>query len=294
MERFKDKDKADLVKKVVVAALEGKALSNFNKTEIVEALKLLGSHCRPKPLVEDVTKLLDKNESQTSTELDSTVHSDIKSASTNLENGSSPDASNVARQSKEDKNSGGTSKSQKICKFFIQKKCRHFKNPHKCAFLHPLKCEVFMKFGKKAKANPNGCDQVKCDKYHPKLCRLSVKSKTCDKAKCTFAHLVGTKHIKTPKSAEIHSTNKKLKNQSDKSVSNMSQNQSFLDVHKILQRLDELQAQMNNLTRPQHQQTPIHVPTQNQFHRNVLSQTQHPAQAPVYYTQTGQMLSQFQ
>ena len=240
MESYKDEDKAEVVGRVVLAALEGKALSNFNKTEIIEALKLLGSHCRIKPRSENVTKLLDERNSQITTNLE--VKSVINSLETSENTESTSNAKDVTKLSQEDETPSAT---QEVCKFYTQKRCRHFKNKSKCKFLHPKKCEVFMKHGSFSRSNPNGCKTKQCTEYHPKLCHSSITTKTCSKAKCTLSHLRGTTFV-TKESPERMNSQKHVSKYPK--VEQLKQGRSFLDIEGVLQRLETMQMQLNKLT----------------------------------------------
>ena len=83
-------------------------------------------------------------------------------------------------------------KKKNICFAFKFNKC-----PNKdkdCQSSHPKKCQKFSNFGHFA-IDDEGCETQKCDLFHPKLCRNSIKSKECPFSKCRFQHLEGTRLI---------------------------------------------------------------------------------------------------
>ncbi len=90
-------------------------------------------------------------------------------------------------------------KIKKICRFFKNrdKKCKF---GSQCKFLHPEKCEKFVKFGFK-KYNQKGCEG-KYLKIHPRgvICKYNLRGEMCLTKDCK------DKHIKVFKKAEKEST----------------------------------------------------------------------------------------
>ena len=80
----------------------------------------------------------------------------------------------------------GYEKFLRVCKFFLQKRCRHVKNGTTCNFSHPKICFGWTKQGK--------CkDKNKCSVfYHPELCPKSSEGIKCDNIRCEFYHLPKT------------------------------------------------------------------------------------------------------
>ena len=78
-----------------------------------------------------------------------------------------------------------------ICFAYKFDKCSNKEN---CQNSHPKKCQKFCDYGHFA-IDDKGCETQKCDLYHPKLCRNSIKSKECPFRNCRFQHLEGTKII---------------------------------------------------------------------------------------------------
>ena len=78
-----------------------------------------------------------------------------------------------------------------MCKFFKTKACKYGAKGTGCSYSHPPKCMKFLKHGNKKNG---GCKKGnKCERYHPKLCFSSLNPNWCDKKKCSFHHLPGTK-----------------------------------------------------------------------------------------------------
>lgn len=78
-------------------------------------------------------------------------------------------------------------KKRRVCKHFLQKKCKHGKHGEKCDFEHPKMCFRFSKFGEK---HPGGCKKgKKCQFYHPPLCWKSVNGEKCERKNCKFFHI---------------------------------------------------------------------------------------------------------
>ena len=91
--------------------------------------------------------------------------------------------------------------SQKNEKIDLSKVCRFYRNGDckfgaKCRQEHPKFCKKFTKHGLQ-RHNQNGCDS-KCGKLHPNACRNSLRTKECDREKCRFFHIRGTKNTFTP------------------------------------------------------------------------------------------------
>ncbi|KAL5266830.1 hypothetical protein ACHWQZ_G004017 [Mnemiopsis leidyi] len=86
----------------------------------------------------------------------------------------------------------------KICELYKRRSCPHGKSGKKlvdggvCPDRHPKRCFKFCDYGQK---HSQGCKKGKrCQFWHPKLCKHSMKGKVCDIEGCTFQHL---KYLKT-------------------------------------------------------------------------------------------------
>ena len=86
-----------------------------------------------------------------------------------------------------------------MCKHFLRNKCRHgfsgrkpYEGRKECPWIHPKICMSFLNYG----FGENGCRlKDKCSKTHPKICRESLKNRTCnsDGDKCKYGyHLKNT------------------------------------------------------------------------------------------------------
>ena len=77
------------------------------------------------------------------------------------------------------------------CKFYTNGACKYKKE---CRFDHPKMRKKCTKNGSFKKSNPTGCDN-KFNKFHPNVCRDSLRSKECPRENCRFLHLKGNQFI---------------------------------------------------------------------------------------------------
>lgn len=96
------------------------------------------------------------------------------------------------KKSKEDSTAPDT-----VCGAYKKRQCPHgptgkfLIEGKACPFPHPPRCFRFCNHGKDQKL---GCNRGKdCRYWHPRLCKFSVRNRTCSKEDCTFYHLKGTK-----------------------------------------------------------------------------------------------------
>ena len=78
-----------------------------------------------------------------------------------------------------------------ICKFYSNGNCKHGSS---CRYLHPDICPIFMKKRlRKFNKNNSGCDE-NCSRLHPanKMCRRSLRTRTCNRERCPYIHIDGT------------------------------------------------------------------------------------------------------
>ena len=71
----------------------------------------------------------------------------------------------------------------KICKFYLQKRCKHGEKGDSCRFGHPKLCFSHMK---------GSCTSSNCEFFHPKLCKQAIENKVCERKICKFYHPNGT------------------------------------------------------------------------------------------------------
>ena len=83
-----------------------------------------------------------------------------------------------------------TAKPLPVCKFYLQKGCKHGKKGTGCHFSHPKLCFSFIKRGDKQ----GGCKKgEKCNYVHPNLCRRALNTRVCINTRCRSYHVTGTK-----------------------------------------------------------------------------------------------------
>ena len=81
-----------------------------------------------------------------------------------------------------------------ICELYKRRSCPHGMSGKivvhgtTCKSEHPKRCFKFCDFGA---GNKKGCKKgKKCQYWHPRLCKHSMKNKVCEDLQCTFQHLV--------------------------------------------------------------------------------------------------------
>ena len=88
-------------------------------------------------------------------------------------------------------------KEKEVCKAFkFGGKCPHGMNGmrkynqyERRNKTHPKVCNKLLAHGTRG---IQGCDGRNCEKYHPKMCYSSMKTKVCTKEKCSYWHCKGT------------------------------------------------------------------------------------------------------
>ena len=84
----------------------------------------------------------------------------------------------------------GQARTTPVCKFYLQKSCKHGKKGEGCKYSHPKLCFNFIRRGNRR----GGCRKgEQCTYVHPKLCTKALETKTCTNKKCRFYHIAGTK-----------------------------------------------------------------------------------------------------
>ena len=70
-----------------------------------------------------------------------------------------------------------------VCKYYLQKGCKHGKKGSGCNYSHPKLCFSFIKRGEKS----GGCKKGdQCNYVHPKLCRRALDTRVCTNDRCRF------------------------------------------------------------------------------------------------------------
>ena len=93
---------------------------------------------------------------------------------------------------KNERQNSNDKKSKTICKYYLQKECRYGRVGKECNFSHPKMCVKFTNNGDKK----GGCKKGQtCKDYHPKLCWNSLQRNECDRERCRYYHLNGTKVV---------------------------------------------------------------------------------------------------
>ena len=86
-----------------------------------------------------------------------------------------------------------------VCKYYLQKGCKHGKKGSGCNYSHPKLCFSYIKRGEKS----GGCKKGdQCNYVHPKLCRRALDSRVCTNERCRFYHVTGTRFTR-PADVEI-------------------------------------------------------------------------------------------
>ena len=84
------------------------------------------------------------------------------------------------------------------CEDYRRGKCEHGASQKKqvngktCQFKHRQKCIKWCRYGKSQRG---GCTKGdNCSKFHPLICKFSLKKGYCTNPRCTYAHLIGTRN----------------------------------------------------------------------------------------------------
>lgn len=89
----------------------------------------------------------------------------------------------LGTQTNQDESDEGNSK---VCRYYIQKQCKHRRTGNDCEFLHPKMCFRFVSYGWDSE---KGCEKGKqCSFYHPPLCHEAERNGECKRENCRFYH----------------------------------------------------------------------------------------------------------
>lgn len=112
---------------------------------------------------------------------------------------------NAANQSDQNKTAtkshNDQTETKTICRFYRQNRCKHGITGHgipgtQCKFDHPKPCIRFTAHG----TGSGGCREgLKCSKFHPRMCRDSLRKNECLNPDCTFPHVRGTRRSQADK-----------------------------------------------------------------------------------------------
>ena len=125
---------------------------------------------------------------------------------TDSESSATPNNQKNKSKSKTKKEKKKKEGEKKLCRFFERGICRYGVSGNrngKCSFHHPSMCKRILQHGPKS---PHGC-KGDCEKWHPKLCFNSVRTKECFKESCSYWHIKGTIRSKENENQENKSTN---------------------------------------------------------------------------------------
>lgn len=131
-----------------------------------------------------------------------------------------------------------SNKTERICRFFIRRKCKYGLKGAGCPFKHPDKCHEFLKNGL--------CQTRQCAFYHPKICYSSKNDRCCLDTNCLYTHLPGTRR-KLPPSSITPSSAPHLKDYQNFPTINNTDLNSAASAVFLEKKLDMLQEQMNKL-----------------------------------------------
>ena len=143
-------------------------------------------------------------------------------------------------------------KSQTICKFFKNSKCRHGMKGKGCNFTHPTMCLKFTQHGTR---QPRGCNLgKKCPDFHPAMCINSLRKGECFSQSCKFNHIRGTKRHPPQVKTNDNSDNTKppeIEMENSNQPHPNAQGNNFLDVIRLLKAevvLQTMELKMSSLT----------------------------------------------
>ena len=106
----------------------------------------------------------------------------------------------------QNKGNGRKTNHPNLCKFYAKGECRHGISGNGCKKAHPKPCRKLIRHGPKSKSNPDGCPGLPtCTKWHPTLCKTSIKRRECQYEGCKFYHIAGTKRTSAEKKSEAKS-----------------------------------------------------------------------------------------
>ena len=88
----------------------------------------------------------------------------------------------------------GNTPVQQVCRFYEKGTCRYGIAGRGCSRQHPKACKKLLQHGDRG---PRGCSAgSRCDKFHPLMCRSSLRKRECFNQECKLVHTVGTKRFK--------------------------------------------------------------------------------------------------
>lgn len=163
-----------------------------------------------------------------------------------------------------------------ICPQYAMGKCRHGMSGKGCSKNHPRPCRKLLRHGPKSRNLPDGCPGFPtCSKWHPKLCRTSVKKRECTHEGCKFRHIAGTRRTKDDKveSKKFPATT----NTNSKNSAKVDSDQTghFLEVMESWKKefMETIEAKIRSVQMPPYPQNPYSYPP--------MFLTQYPVQAPL-------------
>lgn len=137
-----------------------------------------------------------------------------------------------------------------VCQHYAKGKCRHGMAGKGCSKNHPRPCRKLLRHGPKSRSNPDGCPGLPtCNKWHPQLCRASVKNRQCTYDGCKFRHIAGTKRADDPASPNEAGKKNPSSEKLDAGKTSKAQADHFLDVMEAWKKdlLDTIDAKIRSV-----------------------------------------------
>ena len=168
-----------------------------------------------------------------------------------------------------------------ICRFYRQNRCKHGISGHgipgtQCKFYHPKPCNRYTAYG----TGSGGCKEgLKCSKFHPRMCRDSLRKHECLNPDCTLPHIRGTRRSQADEN-DYHSKERNNRDNHNNPTTNIppvASEDVFLDVlnrlkNELSMMIDQkinlqnwTHHQMQPVNQQIHQQEPNHQQW-NQYH----------------------------
>ena len=156
-----------------------------NNREETDAIQQLRE--REKSIVREIT---DEN-SQVSTETETHTNGPGRGSTEDgtPPNGTPNQSEGTSSANANSQQNGQTNqKSDSVCRYYLQKKCREGLKGTNCKYQHPKICFKWQKNG----SDRGGCKKDNCSFFHPRICHNSLKHRNCQKHGCRLFHLKGT------------------------------------------------------------------------------------------------------
>lgn len=228
----------------------------------------------------------DDNDEINGTDIEINANADKDNAAQNKPDGTPKDKNNISASN------GDSNEPPKpprnVCPHYAKSKCRYGMSGNGCSKNHPRPCRKLLRHGPKSKTNPEGCPGLPaCTKWHPVLCRASVRNKECTYEGCKFRHVAGTRKGKNAESDKKRDDNhpRRERNHPDnKPASSLKSTEDhFLEMLEKMKKelMDSVETRLRLMTFPQMPYHQMYPPGMYQF---PLHHLQGPAHVPVQST----------